>query len=367
MLFRSHIVVQWGADDRIQYWIDGELDIQSIGGGTGPRVRPYMIGYNSNNALLYSDFETSAWSYDAAMFVGYRDLLLNAYSYIDYDPIKPEVFTASMLATQDNTARGNRGRALMLYWWPTLFAGTGYGSVGYTGVPWQIPRGSHTYDQGVGGLWDYNTGFNFSTWDFKKSAPQRWYDWDIFPVDITGRYVSEVVKPEAYGGAQNIVEQVYRGDDTYPIGTPDWPIGLENRRLSFRDPSTDAPRYIDVLNDIDLSQFDMIIFRNYPNQSREQDAYTKSEIYDWYFGGQEKELYEKFLKSLRAAVDTGISLFINDYQLAIDFGIIDRVEPVPMLKDNPHSDTHAPTVVPTNAADLPTTTGTYYEIGRAHV
>jgi hypothetical protein len=357
-----HIVIQWGFDDRVQYWIDGQLDIQTIGGGAGPKMRPYKFGYNSDDVKLYSDFETSAWSYDAAMFVGYRDLLLNAYAYIDYDPIKPEPFYASMLATQDNKARGNRGRALMLYWWPTIFAQNGYGGVGFTGVPWMYPRGAHSYDQGVAGLWDYDTGLPFSTWDFKQDHPQRWYDWDIFPVDITGRYVSEVVKPEAYGGEKNIKEITYTGYDTYPISTPNWQKGKENARGTFRDPITDAPRYIDVLNDIDLSQFDMIIFRNYPNQSREQDAYSKSEIYDQYFGGQEKELYEKFLKSLRSAVDTGISLFINDYQLAIDFGIIDRVEPVPLLIDDLglQSDPHAPTVVPTAAASLPVTPGTYF-------
>lgn len=357
-----HIVVQWGFDDRVQYWIDGQLDIQTIGGGAGPKMRPYKFGYNSDDINLYSDFETSAWSYDAAMFVGYRDLLLNAYAYIDYDPIKPEPFHASMVATQDNKARGNRGRALMLYWWPTVFATNGYGGVGYTGVPWQYPRGAHTYDQGVAGLWDYDTGFQFSTWDFKQDNPARWYDWDIFPVDITGRYVSEVVKPEAYGGEKNIKDITYTGDDTYPLSTPDWRKGKENIRGTFRDPITDAPRYIDILNDIDLSQFDMIIFRNYPNQSREQDAYSKSEIYDAYFGGQERELYEKFLISLRSAVDTGISLFINDYQLAIDFGIIDRVEPVPLLIDDLglQSDPHAPTVVPTAAASLPVTAGTYF-------
>jgi hypothetical protein len=297
------------------------------------------------------------------MFVGYRDIVLNSYSYIDYDPIKPEPFYASLEATQNNTAKGNRGRALMLYWWPTIFGQNGYGGVGYTGVPWQFPRGGHTYDQGVGGLWDYDTGFAFSTWDFKQDGPQRWYDWDIFPVDISGRYVSEVVKPAAYGGEKNIREVTYAGDDTYPISVPDWRKGKENIRGTFRDPITDAPRYLDVLNDIDLSQFDMIMFRNFPNQSREQDSYSKSEIYDQYFGGQERELYEKFLKGLRAAVDTGISLYINDYQLAIDFGIIDRVEPVPLLIDNQGtltSDTHAPTVVPTDAADLPTPAGTYF-------
>jgi hypothetical protein len=357
-----HIVIQWGFDDRVQYWIDGQLDIQTIGGGAGPKMRPYKFGYNSDDVNLYSDFETSAWSYDAAMFVGYRDLLLNAYAYIDYDPIKPEPFYASMLATPDNKARGNRGRALMLYWWPTAFGTNGYAGVGYTGVPWQFPRGGHTYDQGVAGLWDYDTGFQFSTWDFKQDHPQRWYDWDIFPVDISGRYVSEVVKPEAYGGEKNIKEIVYTGDDTYPLSTPDWRRGKENIRGTFRDPITDAPRYIDILNDIDLSQFDMIIFRNYPNQSREQDSFSKSEIYDSYFGGQERELYEKFLVSLRSAVDTGISLFINDYQLAIDFGIIDRVEPVPLLIDDIGlaSDPHAPTVVPTSAENLPVTPGTYF-------
>jgi hypothetical protein len=364
-----HIVIQFGYNDaRVQYWVDGELDVQSIPGNLrgslGPKVRPFIIGHGSSDLEYYSDFETSVWSYDAANFILQRELLLNYYSYIKYAPILAEPMTASMDATQGATAKGNRTRALCLYWWPTNLEG-GFVGATYTGVSWMYPLGGHSYDQGKGGEHDYDTGYPFTTWDLKESGPQRWYDMDVFPVDISGYYVSEVVKPEAYGGADQIQVTQIPTIDTYPINLPASRTYLTSKAGSFRKPKTDSRRYIDVLNDIDLSQFDVILFRNFPDESRELDEYTKNEFTDSYFGIVEKELYEEFVVNLRKAVDTGISLHVSNRQLAIDLGIIDRVEPVDSLIDNlaGASDPHAPTIVPEDALSLETTPGTNYGWG----
>jgi hypothetical protein len=361
-----HIVIQFGYNDaRVQFWVDGELDVQSIPGNLrgslGPKVRPFIIGHGSSDLEYYSDFETSVWSYDAANFVLQRELLLNYYSFIKYAPVLAEPMTASVDATQGATAKGNRTRALCLYWWPTNLEG-GFVGATYTGVSWMYPLGGHSYDQGKGGEHDYDTGYPFTTWDLKESGPQRWYDMDVFPVDISGYYVSEVVKPEAYGGADQIQVTQIPTIDTYPISLPASRTYLTSKAGSFRKPKTDSRRYIDVLNDIDLSQFDVILFRNFPDESRELDEFTKNEFTDSYFGVVERELYEEFVVNLRKAVDTGISLHISNRQLAIDLGIIDRVEPVDSLIDNlaGASDPHAPTIVPEDALSLDTTPGTNY-------
>lgn len=362
-----HIVIQFGYDDaRVQYWVDGELDVQSIPGNMrgslGPKVRPFIIGHGSSDIEYYSDFETSVWSYDAANFILQRELLLNYYSFIKYAPVLAEPMTASMDATPGATAKGNRTRALCLYWWPTNLEGNFVGAV-YTGVSWQYPLGGHSYDQGKGGEHDGDTGYPFTTWDLKEAGPQRWYDMDVFPVDISGYYVSEVVKPEAYGGADNIMVTQIPTYDTYPVNLPASRTYLTNKAGSFRKPKTDSRRYIDVLNDIDLSQFDVILFRNFPDDSREIDAYSKNEFSDSYFGTVEKELYEEFIVNLRKAVDTGISLHVSNRQLAIDLGIVDRIEPVENLIDviGEGSDPHAPTIVPDDAAVLVPQAGTYFK------
>jgi len=363
-----HIVIQFGYNDaRVQYWVDGELDVQSIPGNMrgslGPKVRPFIIGHGSSDIEYYSDFETSVWSYDAANFILQRELLLNYYSFIKYAPVLAEPMTASMDATPGATAKGNRTRALCLYWWPTNLEGGFVGAV-YTGVSWQYPLGGHSFDQGKGGEHDGDTGYPFTTWDLKEAGPQRWYDMDVFPVDISGYYVSEVVKPEAYGGADNIMVTQIPTIDTYPVNLPASRTYLTNKAGSFRKPKTDSKRYIDVLNDIDLSQFDLILFRNFPDESRELDEFTKNEFSDSYFGTVEKELYDEFIISLRKAVDTGISLHVSNRQLAVDLGIIDRVEPVESLIDEvgEGSDPHAPTVVPAAAASqLVAQPGTYFK------
>ncbi|NBP59473.1 hypothetical protein EBU71_23535, partial [bacterium] len=48
---------------------------------------------------------------------------------------------------------------------------------------------------------------------------------------------------------------------------------------------------------------------------------------------REKTLFDNFIKSLRAALDTGISLYITNAELAVDLGIIDRYEDVSIMHE----------------------------------
>ena len=331
-----HIVIQYGWDDnRIQFWIDGDLDIQRI---RGLRLDgPSFLGFNSQSSTYASDFLTSVWSYDSHAFPRELEIDNHRYAYIKYEPVRATPMTAS-LASGDHLAKGNRARALMLYWWPTdTFQGAPYPARFDAGGL----SGSPTFDASL------------TTADFIKSGPQEYYGWDIFPVDISGFYVSDLVKPEAYGGKQNIVKgsKPFIGTGQNYNTNPEYLYNIEG---SFKDPITDARRYIDVVNDIDLRNFDAIFFRNFPDESVERDEFTGSQSVDNYFGSKEVELYDAFIKSLRAAVDTGISLYVTNYQLALDLGIVDRVETVPDMNEliGYDSDPYSPTIAPSNASLL---------------
>ncbi len=287
-----HVIIQQGwTDGRTQIWIDGELDRQigvtaETGGGysTFPgsdgtnTIRPYIIGFNSDDDLLYSDFETSAFNFYPARFITQDKILANFAAYSKWKPVKAEPMTATVRMTDKNAAKGNRPRALLLYWW-------------------------ESGDNGKYGYWDEPT-FPLDTRDVKGEPPQQYYGWDIFPIDVIGKNKSEMLK-----------ENVWVGN-------------------GYRDSVSGSPRYLDLINDLDISQFDAIFFKNYPEQTEELDEYTRTEISDTYFGTQEKTLHENFLESLRKAMDTGISLFVTNAQLALDLGIVDRVERISDLAEN---------------------------------
>jgi hypothetical protein len=349
-----HVVVQYGWDDnRTQFWIDGKLDKQLIlpEGATGSNgtsdIRPYIIGYNSNNPNFSSDFQTSVWSWIPQGFLRSGEVYLNYEASNRFTPIAADPMLGSAVMSQDVTPEGNRGRALMLYWWPVNR------QLGDIDSVVSKDRGQ------LGGFDEATFDTELYTIDYVQNPPQQYYGWDVFPVDINGYYVSDLVKPQAYGGEQNIILQDLGGSITQSQRT-ERPKFKVNRKGYFRDEITDARRYIDLVKDIDLSKFDAIFFRNYPDQSQELDNYARNEFSDTYFALQEKTLYEDFVKSVRAAVDTGISLYVTNTQLAVDLGIIEGVEIVPDMYDlvGSSSDPYAPTQMPTEAGGY--TTG-YWE------
>jgi hypothetical protein len=336
-----HVIVQYGFDGRVQFWIDGELDIQFFADSNfaaGVGIRPYIIGSNHSNSRWQSDFETSAWSYDAAFFVDSENIIEHYTASIKYEPIQAEPATATAEIGQGSKGEGNRGRALMLYFWPTA-----------------VEQGSLRYP----GFTSTESSDELTTLDYFTKPPQEYEGWDVFPVDVTGYWVSDLVKVEAYG-AENIGTTNFITTVSPYQNVSQAPTALFNKRRTFRDPLTDAARYIDLLNDIDLSKFDMIMFKNYPNDPNEKDAFSGSEVVDAYFNLRESKIFEDFVKSLRAAVDTGLSLMVANAQLALDLKIVDRVETVPDMDDNVgqgnYSDPYAPTQMfgIEGGSDLPT-------------
>ena len=326
-----HVVIQYGwTDGRTQIWVDGNLDRQ-IGvlnelGGSGyatfsgsngtNEIRPYILGFNSNDPLLYSDFIISAWNFFPGRFLEQRDINLNYTAYGKWEPIKAEPMTASVATPQNHRAAGNRARALMLYFWP---------------VERQLgtSKSLTSTDNGQFGAFDEPTFENFLT----NVDRIEYQGWDLFPVDVIGTRVSPMIKPEVWGG------------------------------YGYRDQITGAPRYLDLVNDIDLSLFDAIFFRNFPEQTEELDEYVRQEFSDTYFNVKEADLYENFLASLRAAVDQGLSLYVTNSKLALDLGIVDRVEVISDISEGEFAPTST-YVTSQLPADAIKTTGEYTDTHR---
>jgi hypothetical protein len=311
-----HIIVQFrqtGEDKnfpRTQVFIDGEIDIQRYGN------RAYTInqvGFNSPDVNAYSDFETSAVALNQGSFVLERETRLNYYAATGIIPVEAAVATASATATPGNKGRGNRGRALMLYFWPTFKLDDPRYLPYQRFMGGQLGLGFTNFDQGTYGG-DPDTFYAIPT-QLGNSANQ-FYDWDIWPVPVTN-----------YPGGDTYI------GDTHPI-LNDGIFGQTDKGLSYINPITANERYLNLQEDLkDLSQFDMICFRNYPDDSSERDAYgtTAKGVADTYFNVLDKTLFEEFLVSLRDAVDSGISLLVTNPQLAVDMGFIDTYHAIDAL------------------------------------
>lgn len=325
-----HIIVQFrqtGEDKyfpRTQVFIDGELDIQRYGNRAYPI---HQIGFNSADINSYSDFETSAVSINQGSFVLERETHLNYYAATGIIPVEAAVATASATLTTGNKGRGNRGRALMLYFWPTFKLDSPYYLPYQRFMSGGVGLGFTIADQGTYG-YDPDTFYPIATQTGNKA--NQFYDWDIWPCPVTN-YPSG----DTYIG------------DSHPI-LKDGIFGETDKGLSYINPITDNERYLNLQEDLkDLSQFDMICFRNYPDDSGERDTYgtTAKGIADPYFNVLDKTLFDEFLVSLRDAVDSGISLLITNPQLAIDMGFIDTYHTVDALTyagNTTGSDPYAP-------------------------
>ena len=329
-----HIIIQFVAkENRTQVWIDGKLDVQRY--GYTPYIPTYLVGYNSANVNLYSDFNISGYSYGQGSIINERDTSLHYFAAIGHEPYLATPATAEVALTTGTRGKGNRARALMLYFWPTFNSESGY-YVGQYNNPFAPVGINDTEGKDVGSeSYDYDTFYGLST--YLNDTPQQFFDWDVFPLPVQKFYAGDK----------------YRGDRN-PLLKDTVKIGSGPQGDTYKDEVTDNYRYLDLIKDVyELDQYDAIFFRNYPDQSNEQDKQglnSKTEV-DEYFNLQEKTLFNDFLESLRKAVDEyGISLFITNPQLAVDLGIIEAATPVPLLRDagkflpNEYSDNRAPVV-----------------------
>lgn len=101
-------------------------------------------------------------------------------------------------------------------------------------------------------------------------------------------------------------------------------VTLAPNNQAYRDKVTDAQTIIDLEHDIDIDDFDVIMFKDWPDDGWE------IEQEEYYYPGQR----ERLINQLRWANDKGIGLFVTQPRLAVDLGIVDRVEFVPSLREN---------------------------------
>ncbi|WDS61315.1 hypothetical protein SEA_MINIFLAYER_8 [Satellite phage MiniFlayer] len=96
-----------------------------------------------------------------------------------------------------------------------------------------------------------------------------------------------------------------------------------NANGGYRDEITDFPRLIDLEKDLNIDDYDLILFRNWPNENTEIDALAAN--------GVTRDKLEKLLTSVRWAVDQGKGFLITDPGLANDFGVIQSAAAVPVM------------------------------------
>jgi len=312
-----HIIIQYfggSSQNRVQVWIDGKLDIQRY--GYTPYI-PGRVGYNSANVNLYSDFNISGFAINSPSIINERDTSLHYFAAIGHEPYLATPATATATFGTGTRGKGNRARALMLYFWPTFNAASGY-YVGQYNNPFAPVGVNDTEGRDVGGDFDYDTFYGLTT--YLTQSTQQFFDWDVFPLPVQKFYAGDT----------------YKGDRN-PLLKDTVKIGQGPEGTTYIDEVTDNYRYLNLIKDVyELDQYDAIFFRNYPDQSSEQDKQglnSKTEV-DEYFNLQEKTLFKEFLESLRQAVDEyGISLFVTNPQLAVDLGIIEAATPVDLMRD----------------------------------
>lgn len=263
----------------IEIWVDGVFDARrydfTLGFGVPDFIgsRPQNVEYFALPALPSSQNfvgdMTELVFYDN-LNMSSRDIANNYYAFMGYQPFEAEPLEATAVATDAN-GRGNQKRALFLYW--------------TTGR-------EDSADNPIDPV-EYATDFNPAPYVLEGTGNfNRVFDlagYKVFSKSVVNATASE----------------------------------------AFYDPYTDERRLIDLTVDVDLDDYDLIFFKDWPDESREFDSLRN--IFPNF-----TELYDRFVGQIRDASDQGISLHVGHYRLAIDLGIIDRAEWVPAQPDPVH-------------------------------
>lgn len=116
------------------------------------------------------------------------------------------------------------------------------------------------------------------------------------------------------------------------IGFPDSLAGYkmfyksvdDNNGNSYRDAVTDAPTLLSLKNDLDIDDYDAIMFKDWPDEGPELDSMERN------FPGALARLVEE----LHWARSKGVGLHVTHPRLTVDLGIVDRVEFVETLRES---------------------------------
>lgn len=85
-------------------------------------------------------------------------------------------------------------------------------------------------------------------------------------------------------------------------------------------------RFIDLQQDLNINNYDLIIFMNYPE--------TNEQIKEHFVGYDDFEItkkYNNFINSLKTVVANGASLYVSSPRLAMDLGIVKNYIEIPQL------------------------------------
>jgi hypothetical protein len=93
----------------------------------------------------------------------------------------------------------------------------------------------------------------------------------------------------------------------------------------YRDPITDLPRLLNLQEDLNLDNYDLILFRNWPDEGADQEVFRQR--------GYDNQAINDFLASVKQAVVDGKSLEITNVGLASRLGLISSAQAIPMLVD----------------------------------
>ena len=266
-----------GNIDGLTVYVDGKFEIRRsrIGGNTGHGMFagfPDYIGSRPNilPGLPLPDLPGSL-DFEGDMsevaYYGYaldvNEIPWHYYLFMGWTPVEANPLEAFAFAPTDAHGRGNQKRALVLWWYNNEDA-YDIGGAGFNNKPNMNPI------LGAKGNWGT-------------------YDWEGYKV------FSKSIMYASPG-------------------------------VAYRDNVTDYTTIIDLENDVDIKDYDVIFFADWPDESAEFDLLAGAVPYF-------TEKYERLLSQLRWANDKGIGLMITQPRLAVDLGIVDRVEWAPTYRE----------------------------------
>lgn len=119
-------------------------------------------------------------------------------------------------------------------------------------------------------------------------------------------------------------------------------------------------RFIDLENDISLSNYDLIVFMNYPETFEEITQSLGNEN-----SSSVKFMYDSFIKSLKNLVVYGAKLYVSSEMLAGDLGLVRRFEKVSQAVET--SDAQSAAISPFEASEAAETYFDTHRINKYHL
>lgn len=252
-------------------------------GGIGSRAEGWPVTQGERAATIpfEGDIMEFVFRPDAVLFE--TDAIRNYYYAFGYNPIYPEAMTASA-TMPDAIGKGNQKRALAL--------------------------------------------FSRADVDENLDVPNYWDKYNWTGIRTSSRYpaVGVFLRPNGLpasfdlGGFKVFPRSIHRNETA----------SVDNDYLggAYYDKVTGEPRYISLIEDIDVSGYDLVFFLSLPPTQANQYGGVEATPKNW----------ENMVNDLRAAQDKyGFSIWAPQPELAAQLGVIDKWEVHSMLRETSFS------------------------------